>query len=125
MKKYFFALLITFAMSAPLAAQTADCGCEDKPLPEILGVVNGVKITKQDLSHETRKQVDQLQQQVVEARQRELDLQIDSLLLENEAKKRGVTASQVIKDEVIAKVQTPTDTDAQAFYDKNKDSIKA
>jgi protein-disulfide isomerase len=125
MKKYFFALLITFVMSAPLAAQTADCGCEDKPLPEILGVVNGVKITKQDLSPETRKQVDQLQQQVVEARQRELDLQIDSLLLENEAKKRGVTASQVIKDEVIAKVQTPTDTDAQAFYDKNKDSIKA
>ncbi|HKS11037.1 MAG TPA: thioredoxin domain-containing protein [Pyrinomonadaceae bacterium] len=112
-------------MSAPLAAQTADCGCEDKPLPEILGVVNGVKITKQDLSPETRTRVEQLQQQVVEARQRELDLQIDSLLLENEAKKRGVTASQVIKDEVIAKVQTPTDTDAQAFYDKNKDQIKA
>ena len=125
MKKHLFALLIIFAMSAPLAAQTADCGCEDKPLPEILGVVNGVKITKQDLSPETRTRVEQLQQQVVEARQRELDLQIDSLLLENEAKKRGVTASQVIKDEVIAKVQTPTDTDAQAFYDKNKDQIKA
>lgn len=125
MKKYFFALLITFVMSAPLAAQTADCGCEDKPLPEILGVVNGVKITKQDLSPETRKQVDQLQQQVVEARQRELDLQIDSMLLESEAKKRGVTPSQIIKDEVIAKVQAPTETDAQAFYDKNKDSIKA
>ena len=124
MKKYFFALLITFLMSAPLAAQTVDCGCEDKPLPEILGVVNGVKITKQDLSPETRKQVDQLQQQVVEARQRELDLQIDSLLLESEAKKRGVTPSQIIKDEVIAKVQTPTETDAQAFYDKNKADIK-
>ena len=125
MKKYLFALLITFAVSAPLAAQTVDCGCEDKPLPEILGFVNGVKITKQDLSPETRKQVDQLQQQVVEARQRELDLQIDSLLLESEAKKRGVSPSQVIKDEVIAKVQTPTETDAQAFYDKNKADIKA
>lgn len=114
-----------FALSAPLAAQVADCGCEDRPLPEILGVVNGVKITKQDLSPETRSRVEQLQQQVVEARQRELDLQIDSLLLENEAKKRGVTPSQVIKAEVIDKVQTPTDTDAQAFYDKNKAMIKA
>lgn len=125
MKRYFFALVLMFAVSAPLAAQTTDCGCEDKPLPDVLGVVNGVKITKQDLSAETRKRVEELQQQVVEARQRELDLQIDSLLLENEAKKRGVTPSQVIKDEVIAKVQTPTETEAQAFYDKNKDNIKA
>jgi protein-disulfide isomerase len=122
--KHLFALLIIFALSAPLAAQVADCGCEDKPLPEVLGVVNGVKITKADLSPETRSRVEQLQQQVVEARQRELDLQIDSLLLENEAQKRGVTPSQLIKDEVIAKVQTPTDTDAQGFYDKNKAEIK-
>ena len=125
MQKYLFALLIIFAMSVPLAAQVADCGCEDKPLPDVLGVVNGVKITKQDLSPETRTRVDQLQKQVIDARQRELDLQIDSLLLENEAKKRGITPSQVIKDEVIAKVQTPTETDAQAFYDKNKADIKA
>jgi protein-disulfide isomerase len=122
--KLLFALLITFAVSLPLAAQVADCGCEDKPLPEILGVVNGVKITKQDLSPETQTRVQQLQQEVIEARQRELDLQIDSMLLDAEAKKRGVTASQIIKDDVIAKVQAPTDAEAQAFYDKNKASIQ-
>ena len=124
MKKLLFVLLIMFVMSAPLTAQTVDCGCEDKPLPEILGVVNGVKITKQDLSPETRARVEQLQQQVIEARQRELDLQIDSLLLESEAKKRGVTPSQIIKDEVIAKVQQPTEAEAQAFYDQNKSKIQ-
>ncbi|HET9713817.1 MAG TPA: hypothetical protein VFP64_18150, partial [Pyrinomonadaceae bacterium] len=96
MKKHLFVLVIMLAMSAPLFAQTVDCGCEDKPLPEILGVVNGVKITKQDLSPETRARVEQLQKQVIEARERELDLQIDSILLENEAKKRSVTPSQVI-----------------------------
>src|SRR5690349_10408213 len=125
MKKYLLALLTIFAVSVPLAAQVTDCGCEDKPLPEVLGVVNGVKITKADLSPETRTRVEQLQREVVEARQRELDLQIDSLLLESEAKKRGVSASQVIKDEVIAKVQTPTEAEAQAFYDKNKASFQA
>ena len=138
MKKLLFVPLITFVMSLSLAAQqpadktvkappanqVADCACEDKPLPEILGVVNGVKITKQDLTQETRTQVEQLQRQVIEARQQELDLQIDSLLLENEAKKLGVTPSQVIKDEVIAKVQAPTDAEAQAFYDKNKARIQ-
>ena len=128
MKKLLFVLLIMFAMSAPLTAQqpaqAVDCGCEDKPLPEIIGVVNGVKITRQDLSPETRARVEQLQQQVVDARQRELDLQIDSLLLESEAKKRGVTPSQIIKDEVIARVQQPTEAEAQAFYDQNKSRIQ-
>jgi protein-disulfide isomerase len=124
MKKLLFVLLITFALTAPLAAQTVDCGCEDKPLPEILGVINGVKITKQDLTPETRTRVEELQKQVIEARARELDLQIDSMLLEAEAKKRSVSPSQIIKDEVIAKVQAPTEADAQTFYDKNKSSIQ-
>src|SRR6185503_13186211 len=101
MKKYLFVLLM-FLISVPAAAQqVADCGCEDKPLPEVLGVVNGVKISKQDLSPETLARVEQWQRQVVEARERELDLQIDSMLLESEAKKRGVTPSQVIKDESL------------------------
>ncbi len=125
MKKLLFVLFIMIAMTVAVAAQVADCGCEDKPLPEVLGVVNGVKITKQDLSPETRARVEKLQQQVIEARARELDLQIDTMLLEAEAKKRGVTASQVIKDEVIAKVQAPTEADAQAFYEKNKATIQA
>ncbi len=136
MKKNLFVLFIILAMAAPLAAQNAektvnppanqvvDCGCEGKPLPEVLAVVNGVKITRQDLSPETRTRVEELQRQVIEARQRELDLQIDSILLESEAKKRGVTPSQIIKDEVIAKVTAPTEAEAQAFYDKNKAQIK-
>ena len=136
MKKFLFVLLIVFAMTAPLVAQkpaekveaspavmVADCGCEEKPLPEILGVVNGVKITRQDLTTETQARVKELQLQVVEARQRELDPQIDSMLLESEAKKRGVSSSQVIKDEVITKVQPPTEAEAQAFYEKNKANI--
>jgi len=124
MKKVLLGFLILLASVSPFAAQTSDCGCEDKPLPEILGVVNGVKITKNDLSPETRSRVEQLQRQVVDARARELDLQIDSLLLQAEAKKRGVTPSQIIKDEVIAKVQAPTEAEAQAFYDKNKANFK-
>jgi len=123
MKLTLFALLLMFVTTFPVSAQ--DCGCEDKPLPEILGTVNGVKITKQDLSPETQARVKALQQQVVDARARELDLQIDSILLEAEAKKRGVSPSQVIKDEVIAKVQQPTDAEAQAFYEQNKAQIKA
>ena len=110
--------------ASPLVAQTVDCGCEDKRLPDVFGVVNGVKITRQDLSAETQMRVEELQRSVVEARQRELDLQIDSILLDAEAKKRGVSSSQVIKDEVMAKVKAPTEAEAQAFYEQNKAQLK-
>ena len=139
MKNILFGLLMMFVVGAPATAQTTaqpstsaspaaavvDCGCEDKRLTDVLGVVNGVKITKQDLSPETRTRVEQLQREVIDARKRELDLQIDSILLEAEAKKRQVLASQVLKDEVLAKVQEPTEAEAQAFYDQNKARIQA
>ena len=117
MKAILFGLLMMIVAGSSAMAQT--------DVPDVLGVVNGVKITKQDLSPETQSRIAELQRSVVEARQRELDLQIDSILLEAEAKKRGVTPSQVIKDEVIAKVQTPTEAEAQAFYDQNKAKLQA
>src|SRR5215216_1612002 len=116
MKVILFGLLMMIVAGSSVMAQT--------DVPEVLGVVNGVKITKQDLSPETQSRIAELQNSILEARQRELDLQIDAILLEAEAKKRGVTPSQVIKDEVIARVQAPAEAEAQAFYDKNKASIK-
>ena len=134
MKKFLFGLLMMFVVGAPVAAQTStsaspaaqvnDCGCEDKRLTDVLGVVNGVQITKQDLSQETQARIGQLQRQVIDARARELDLQIDSVLLEAEAKRRKVSAPQVLKDEVVAKVQEPTEAEAQTFYDQNKARIE-
>jgi len=116
MKAILFGLLMFIVAGSSVMAQTE--------LPEVLAVVNGVKITKQDLSSETQSRIAELQRSIVEARERELDLQIDSILLEAEAKKRGVTPSQVIKDEVIAKVQAPTEAEAQAFYDQNKAKLQ-
>jgi protein-disulfide isomerase len=110
--------------ASPDANPSVDCGCEDKRLSETLGVVNGVKITKKDLSAETQSRVEQLQREVIEARQRELDLQIDSILLEAEAKKRNVSPTQLLKDEVVAKVQAPTEAEALAFHEQNKTQIK-
>ena len=58
MKKILITLVLMLGAASSLAAQAVDCGCEDKPLPEVIGVVNGVKITKQDLSPETRSRVE-------------------------------------------------------------------
>jgi protein-disulfide isomerase/transcription termination factor NusB len=123
--------------SAPTATKTtpatpatpekiaADCGCEAAPLPEVLATVNGLRITKGDISPEAQERIAQLQQQVIVARTRELELQINSALLETEAKRLGVTTQQVLQTEVIAKTVDPTDAEAQAFYDQNKARIPA
>ncbi|MDT7604160.1 MAG: hypothetical protein QOF61_2157, partial [Acidobacteriota bacterium] len=109
---------------ASLEKIAAECGCESMPLPEVLATINGLRITKRDLSPEVQSRVAQLQQQVIDARQRELDLQINSLLLEAEAKRRGITTQQVLQTEVVAKTAEPTDAEAQAFYDENKARIR-
>jgi protein-disulfide isomerase len=129
------------AALAPAAAQTAvpapkssspatpaaveSCGCENAPLPEVLAVVGGVKLTPKDISPQTLERVSELQQQVIDARRQELDLQINSILLEAEAKRRGVTATKVIEDEVIAKTPPTTDAEVLAFFNKNKSRIEA
>jgi protein-disulfide isomerase len=140
MKKLLYAICLTAASACAAAAQTVvveapnaqgqtaaskaeDCGCEGKPVPDLLATVGGVKITKQDISADTLRRVEELRRQVTDARRRELDLQINSILLEAEAKKRGVTTTKLLETEVISKTPEPTDADARAFYDANKDRV--
>ena len=101
-----------------------DCACESQVLPEALAIVNDVRITRHDIAKATRDSVSQLQGQVIEARKRELDLLINSRLLANEAKRRGIGTTKLLEQEVVAKVKAPTDTEAQTFYDQNKARIQ-
>src|SRR6476646_2835624 len=102
-----------------------DCACESQVLPEALAIVNGVRITARDIERATGDSVRQLQRQVVEARKRELDLLINSRLLSIEAKKRGISTTKLLEQEVVAKVKPPIDTDAQTFYEQNKARIQS
>ncbi|HYE16682.1 MAG TPA: thioredoxin domain-containing protein [Pyrinomonadaceae bacterium] len=121
------------AAQTPPAAATATapgsvsalCGCEDKPLPAVLAVVNGVKITPADLSPETQQRVEQYQREVIEARKNELNLQINSILLEAEARKRGVTTTKLLEDEVVSKTVNPTEADARAYFEQNRARIES
>jgi hypothetical protein len=83
-----------------------------------------VKITTNDIKKATGDSVSQLQQQVIEARKHELDLIINSRLLALEAKRRGVTTTKLLEQEVVAKVKKPGQTEAQGFYNQNKARIK-
>jgi protein-disulfide isomerase len=101
-----------------------DCACEAQVLPEVFAEVNGVKITGKEIEEPVKTRLDALKQQVKAARQHELYLQINTRLLEAEAKRQGKTMTALINDEIVAKVKEPTADEAQTFYTQNKDRIR-
>jgi hypothetical protein len=117
-------LLLTFSLSVSFAfPQTPNCGCEQKPLINVLAVINGVKIAQRDLSIDTRTQISLAQETVIRARAQELDLQINKMLLAAEAKKRGLTSDLLIVLEVRARVVPPTEAEARAYYEQKKNRL--
>jgi hypothetical protein len=128
MKTVLAALMVLFFLPSLVQSQTQsvaeDCACESQVLPAVLAVVNGVTIRHHDIEKTTGEPVRNLQKQVTEARKRELDLMINSKLLANEAKKRGITTAKLLEQEVVAKVKAPTQAEAQAFYDQNRARIQ-
>jgi protein-disulfide isomerase len=100
-----------------------DCGCEAKVPADAVAIVNGVKLTIKDLDDPIKSSVQEVQSKVIEARKAELDLQLNSKLLAAEAKKRGISSTKLLEQEVVAKVKEPTEAEAQAFYDQNKRNI--
>jgi len=128
MKRVLVAIIMTmFSLPAVAQSQTQpgadDCACESQVLPPTLAIVNGVTISARDIEKATGESVRNLQRQVIEARQRELDLLINSKLLATEAKKRGVSTTKLLEKEVIVKVIPPTPVETRAFYDQNKTRI--
>lgn len=104
-------------------AKEEDCGCEGKLPPNTAAIVNGVQISTKEIDDAIKDRVVEMQRQIVEARKRELDLQINTKLLEAEAKKRGITTAKLIELEITSKAVRPTDAEAQTFYDQNKSRI--
>jgi protein-disulfide isomerase len=105
--------------ASPTAKKDEDCGCE-LTVPGVLAIVNGVKISSREIDERIKVELDAINGQVSEARRRELDLQINSKLLEAEARRRGLTPIKLLEQEVIARIKEPTEAEAQAFYDKYK-----
>jgi protein-disulfide isomerase len=104
-------------------ASAASCGCEGEPLPEVLATVNGAKITAKEIEDAIRLPLAEIHRQVAEARRLELNLQINSRLLDQEAKKRARSSSQVLEEEVLAKVKAPTEAEIKAYFDQHKEQM--
>lgn len=112
--------ILAFLLQAP-----PNCGCEQKPEINVLAVVNGVKIARKDLSIDTLTQISIAQDTVIVARSRQLELKINDLLLEGEAKRRGITTAKLFELEVASKIVPPTEAEAKEFYDEGKNHTQS
>ena len=110
--------LLLITASIIFAQITPDCGCEEKPQINVLAVVNGVKITKKDLSIDTTTLVSVAQESVITARSQALNQIVTKRLLDAEAKRRGVTVAKLLELELT--IKEPTEAEVRAFYEENK-----
>jgi protein-disulfide isomerase len=89
--------------------------------PTPLAIVNGQTVTTVDIDPKVREEVESLEERIAETRRRVLELQINTELLEIEAKKRKVTPQQLYNVEVSKRVPNPTEAEIKKFIDDNRD----
>ncbi len=95
-----------------------------EPLPPVLlAVVNGQNVTTAEIDPKAREEVESLPSKIAEARRQVLELEINTLLLEGEARKRKLTSQQLYDIEVTKKLTPPTAAEINKFIQENGDQL--
>lgn len=131
------AALFLFAAVAARAQEPAPCAALDpnmlKPCaamseleaePAPLATIDGAPVTLGDLDEATRKKIDGLATAEADARRKALREEIDDVLLELEAARRGVTVGTLLQSEVSAHVSWPADADIAAEIAAHPDKYR-
>lgn len=71
-----------------------------------------------------RQELESVEQQIADARRSVLELQINTMLLEVEAKKRGIDTHRLYQTEVTNRIPTPTPAQIQKFIDDNRSQLQ-
>lgn len=93
--------------------------------PVLIAIVNGQNITTADLEPGVRAEVESLAGRIAEARKQILELEINTVLLDNESKRRKLTSQQLYDTEVSKKITEPGAAEINQFIESNRDQIDA
>jgi protein-disulfide isomerase len=117
-------LLARLRTSHSVKMSAADVNAPNLPPATVLATVDGRTILASEFEERLKPFVYKLRREIFEAQARALDMKINQILLEAEAKKRGQTPENVFKAEVADKVRQPTDAEVTKFYEDNKGRIQ-
>jgi protein-disulfide isomerase len=87
-------------------------------------VVNGQTLSTSDFDPAVREEVETVEQKIAAARQSVLDLQINTTLLQVEAKKRRIDTHRLYEMEVTNRIPTPTPAQIKKFIDDNRSQLQ-
>jgi protein-disulfide isomerase len=99
-------------VSPPVAAQTQ------------VAILNGQTITSADFDPSVREELETLDQKIAEARRSVLEVQLNTVLLQTEAKKRGIDTHRLYQTEVTNRIPTPTPAQIKKFIDDNRSQLQ-
>jgi protein-disulfide isomerase len=109
-----FSLRFTFICGAVILAAPLIVSPQEPQKP--IAIVAGQPIYEQDLMSVAGPSLLELRKQEYKAKSEALDKLIRKKLVEAEAKKRGLTADELLKQEVDSKVADPSDDEAKGYY---------
>ena len=92
--------------------------------PVQIAIVNGQTISTADFDPAVRQELETLDPKIADARRSVLDLQINTMLLDIEAKKRGIDTHRLYETEVSNRVPTPTAAQIKKFIDDNRSQLQ-
>lgn len=96
----------------------------DTEATEVLAEVNGIKILASEIEEPLKDTLYDLERKKYEARMKEIEQRIARLLIEGEARRRGLTMEQLFQQEVEGKIQAVSEQAARKFFDENKARIR-
>jgi protein-disulfide isomerase len=111
------------AVTAPATTPEPVTEPREPKAPIPVAVVNGQTITTADINPSARSDYEALDDKIEAARKQVLDLQINTLLLELEAKKRRVTSQALYDAEVTKRITEPTQADIDNFIAANSSQL--
>ena len=118
-KRLLLAAFVSALLAPACRAQEAQRAQGPTPIAELAGQ----PIYESELPSAEQAQLQRMMAQVYAVRLRGFHAVIDQRLLEAEAQRRGITAGELIHQEVLAKVPEPTDDAVHAYFVERQDSV--
>ncbi len=111
-----------FFLSGLLFLLAAACRPTDNS--EKIAEVDGVPITIAEVDRSAGKAIYDAREQLYKLQRQKLDDYISATLLTREAKRRNISVSKLLEQEVNDKISPVTEEEIQRFYDANKDRLR-
>src|SRR5262249_32644457 len=119
----FVPLLVVLALAASCKRNAGRPGSNPAPSPPAEGTVaevDGTPITAAELEERVGNRLARIRQEEYETRKQALDEIITDRLLAAEAKRRGLSVADLLRDEVDHQLKDPDPTLVKSLYEQNK-----